>query len=51
MRSAPEKIIRRTMARFVDREVIPRAREMDEAARFPRDMFKKLADMGCFGVR
>ncbi|MFH1135066.1 MAG: acyl-CoA dehydrogenase family protein [Pseudomonadota bacterium] len=51
MRSDPEKILRRTMARFVDREVIPRAREMDEAARFPREIFQKLADMGCFGIR
>ena len=51
MRSDPEKIVRRTMARFVDREVIPRAGELDEAARFPRDLFNKLADMGCFSIR
>ena len=51
MRSDPEKILRQTMARFVDQEVIPRAREMDEAASFPRDMFQKLADMGAFTIR
>ncbi|MEW5723297.1 MAG: acyl-CoA dehydrogenase family protein [Thermodesulfobacteriota bacterium] len=51
MRSDPEKILRRTMARFVDQEVIPRAREMDEKAVFPREMFKKLAEMGCFSIR
>ena len=51
MRSDPQKILRQTMARFVDQEVIPRAREMDEAAVFPREVFKKMADLGCFNIR
>lgn len=51
MRSEKENIIRRNIARFVDREVIPKAREMDEAGEFPRDMFQKLADMGAFTIR
>ncbi|MEW6264367.1 MAG: acyl-CoA dehydrogenase family protein [Thermodesulfobacteriota bacterium] len=51
MRSDPEKILRQIMARFVDQEVIPRAREMDEAASFPRELFKMLADMGAFTIR
>ena len=51
MRSDPQKILRQTMARFVDQEIVPRARQMDEEAKFPREMFKKLADMGVFGIR
>ena len=51
MRSDPEKILRQTMARFVDQEVIPRAKELDEQAKFPRELFKMLADMGAFTIR
>ena len=39
------------MARFVDEEVIPTAREYDESGEFPFDLFKKLADMGILGIR
>lgn len=51
MRSNPEKILRQMMARFVDEEVIPKAREMDEKGSFPWEMFQKLADMGAFTIR
>jgi len=51
MRSDPEKILRQIMARFVYEEVVPRAREMDEAASFPWEMFRKLAEMGAFTIR
>ena len=51
MRSNPEKVLREVMARFVDQEVIPRARELDEAASFPWEIFKKLAKMGVFSIR
>lgn len=51
MRSDPEKILRQTMARFVEQEVAPRARELDEAASFPWELFKMLAEMGCFTIR
>ena len=39
------------MARFVDEEVIPVARELDDKGEFPVDLFKKLADMGVLGIR
>lgn len=51
LRSDPEKLIRKIMARFVDEEVIPIARELDEKGEFPVDLFKKLADMGVLGIR
>jgi alkylation response protein AidB-like acyl-CoA dehydrogenase len=51
LRSDPEKLIRKVMARFVDEEVIPVARELDEKGDFPFDLFKKLADMGVLGIR
>jgi butyryl-CoA dehydrogenase len=51
-RPRPEHdMVRRTMAEFVDKEVIPKAQEIDEAGEFPRELFKKVADLGFFGVR
>jgi len=50
-RSNPETLIRKSMARFVDNELIPKAFEIDETGEFPMEMFKKIADMGVFGVR
>jgi alkylation response protein AidB-like acyl-CoA dehydrogenase len=47
----PEEMIRRSFARFTDEEIIPRAREMDEAGKFPRWMFDKIAKTGAFGIR
>ncbi|HBF43242.1 MAG TPA: acyl-CoA dehydrogenase [Desulfobacteraceae bacterium] len=51
IRSNAEELIRKTMARFVDEEVIPVARELDEKGEFPKELFKKLADMGVLGIR
>jgi len=51
IRSNPEEIIRKTMAKFADNEVIPVARELDEKGEFPEALFKKLADMGILGIR
>jgi len=51
LRSDPEQLIRKVMAQFVDEEVIPIARELDEKGEFPIDLFKKLADMGVLGIR
>jgi len=47
----PEEMIRKAFARFTDEEIIPKAREMDEAEKFPRWMFEKLAKTGAFGIR
>jgi len=51
LRSDLEKLHRKIMARFVDEEVIPVARELDEKGEFPSELFKKLADMGILGIR
>lgn len=50
-RSDPEKLLRAVMARFVEQEVIPVARQVDETGHFPRELFQKLAKMRAFGIR
>ncbi len=47
----PEELIRKAFARFTDEEIIPKAREMDEAEMFPRWMFQKIAKTGAYGIR
>ena len=51
LRSDIEKLLRKVMAKFVDQEVIPVAREHDESGEFPYDLFKKIADMNILGIR
>jgi alkylation response protein AidB-like acyl-CoA dehydrogenase len=51
IRSDPEQLIRKTIARFVDKEVIPLAQEIDEEGEFPGELFQKIARMGVFGIR
>ncbi len=51
IRSNPETLIRESMARFVDKEVIPKAQQIDAAGEFPMELFQKVAKMGVFGIR
>jgi len=51
LRSDIETLHRKVMARFVNEEVIPAAREIDEKGDFPFYLFHKLADMGILGIR
>lgn len=51
IRSNPEEIIRKSIARFVDNELIPRAQDLDNNGEFPMELFQKLAEMGVFGIR
>jgi alkylation response protein AidB-like acyl-CoA dehydrogenase len=51
VRSNAEQMVRNTIARFVDQEVIPVAGELDEKGEPPKALFKKLADMGALGLR
>jgi alkylation response protein AidB-like acyl-CoA dehydrogenase len=51
IRSNPEELLRKTMGRFVDKELIPRANEIDERGKFPRDLFETLGKMGIYGIR
>jgi len=45
-----QKMLKQTVARFVEREVIPLAPELDEQERFPHETFKAMAAMGLFGI-
>ncbi|RLC13764.1 MAG: acyl-CoA dehydrogenase [Deltaproteobacteria bacterium] len=51
IRSDPEELIRKSIARFVDREIIPRAQAIDEKGDFPAELFRGIAQMGVFGIR
>ncbi|GAB3450913.1 acyl-CoA dehydrogenase family protein [Phycicoccus ginsengisoli] len=45
-----QKEFRALLRDFVDREVIPVAREWEQAGRYPTEIVKGLADMGLFGI-
>ncbi len=51
LRSNAEDLVRKTMARFVDTELLPRAQEIDRKGEFPREIFLEMAKMGVFGIR
>ncbi|MCG6879326.1 MAG: acyl-CoA dehydrogenase family protein [Deltaproteobacteria bacterium] len=51
LRSNAEDTVRKSMAMFVDNEVIPQAKEIDASGEFPRGMFREMARMGVFGLR
>jgi citronellyl-CoA dehydrogenase len=44
-------MFRETVKRFVQSEIAPYTEEWDEAGIFPRELFKKAADLGLFGIR
>ncbi len=43
--------LRDTFARFCDEQIKPQAAGIDEAGEFPRELFNKLGELGCFGLR
>lgn len=43
-------IFRKTVREFCQKEVAPYSREWDDAGIFPKEMFKRFADMGFFGI-
>ncbi len=51
LRSNPKELIRKSIARFVDEEVIPQAQELDEKGEFPMELFRQVGRMGVFGIR
>ncbi|MBW1681274.1 MAG: acyl-CoA dehydrogenase family protein [Deltaproteobacteria bacterium] len=51
IRSDAEALVRKTMARFVDSELAPRAKEIDEAGEFPGEIFRRIGRMGVYGIR
>ena len=52
IRLTPEQEeFRKSVARFVDAEVIPAADAMDDAGEFPRSLFRRVGELGYFGLR
>jgi alkylation response protein AidB-like acyl-CoA dehydrogenase len=49
--SKMHQLFQRTVAEFVDKEVIPVAQEIDERNEFPRKLFKRIGELGYFGLR
>jgi alkylation response protein AidB-like acyl-CoA dehydrogenase len=49
--SAEQEEFRRAVARFVDAEVAPVARALDEAGEFPRALFRRLGEQGYLALR
>ncbi len=49
--SEEERAARDAFRRLVDEKIVPRAREIDAAAEFPREAFRAVGDMGFFGMR
>ena len=45
-----QKLTRQTVREFAEKEIAPRAREFDETQEFPREVMRKLGDMGMLGV-
>jgi butyryl-CoA dehydrogenase len=45
-----QKLLRQTVREFAESEVKPLAKELDETGRFPRETFKKAAELGLTGV-
>jgi butyryl-CoA dehydrogenase len=48
--SEEQKLLQKTVREFAEAEVKPLAKELDESGRFPRDTFKKAAELGLTGV-
>jgi citronellyl-CoA dehydrogenase len=45
------EMIRQTVKRFCREEIAPRAEQWDHEGIFPRELFKKAASLGLFGIR
>jgi butyryl-CoA dehydrogenase len=45
-----QQLLQKTVREFAESEVKPLAKEIDETGRFPRDTFKKAAELGLTGV-
>lgn len=49
--SENHELFRRSVAEFVDRYVVPVAREIDERGSFPEELFRRCAEQEFFGIR
>jgi butyryl-CoA dehydrogenase len=49
--SEKQRILRRSVRTFCDREIVPIAKEIDEEARFPWEVVEKMGKLGFFGIQ
>jgi alkylation response protein AidB-like acyl-CoA dehydrogenase len=49
--SEEQQLFRRSVAEFVDKEIVPVAAKIDEEGQFPTELFQKVGKLGYFGVR
>jgi alkylation response protein AidB-like acyl-CoA dehydrogenase len=49
--SEEQQLFRRSVAEFVDKEIVPIAAKIDEEGQFPTELFQKVGKLGYFGVR
>ncbi len=49
--SEEQELFRKSVRDFVEKEVIPAAREMDERGEFPMALFRRCGELGYFGLR
>src|SRR6266852_4424798 len=45
-----QRLLQRTVREFATSEVKPLAKELDETGRFPRETFRKAAELGLTGI-
>ena len=45
-----QELFKRTLHEFAEREIVPRARELDETETFPHETTAKMAELGLFGL-
>jgi alkylation response protein AidB-like acyl-CoA dehydrogenase len=49
--TSEQEEFRRSVARFVDAEVVPEAQAIDERGEFPLRLFRRVGELGYFGLR
>ena len=45
-----QRIIQQAARRLAEREILPKAKELDKDARFPEEIYKKMAEANLFGI-
>jgi citronellyl-CoA dehydrogenase len=49
--SAEHQLFRRTVRKFVQDEIVPRAREFDRMGHFDKSLYRKMGELGMLGLR
>jgi len=45
-----QEMLRKAMREFAEKELAPKAQQLDESGEFPREIIKKIADLGLIGI-